>query len=204
MLVYSDRYELLTQNIPQLFDPDYSPLNILYIGAHHKQLDMVSELREVDHKLTLLELHERFAQRYTLKEYEHDLFDNIVVGDVRNLDPGSLKVLRGRWPDPPVFNVTFWWHGPEHIREHEIVPTISGLERITKHLIVIACPWGKTKLSVKVDNGKIPGQVHLSDIYPDTFNAMGYKTQTIGEADGRATSPGRATHILAWKWMRRD
>lgn len=198
----TSQHDLIMQNVSQLYNPKNAPLDILYIGAHHKEFLMAYSLVETGHSLTLLELNEQFAKRYTLEKYEHELFDNIIVGDVRNLDPTALKVLRGAWPSPPLFNVVIWWHGPEHIHRHEVNPTIASLERITKRLVVLACPWGKTHMDRKVDNGKIPGQVHLSQLYPEDFEILGYQTATIGFADGRIADPRHATHLFAWKWLK--
>jgi hypothetical protein len=120
------------------------------------------------------------------------------VGDVRNLDPSALEVLRGQWLPP--YDVVFWWHGPEHISEHEIGPTVKGLEQIARELVILACPWGDSKLH-HAPEGKIPGQRHKAKLYKHHFRSMGYKVASIGKRDGRNRKPSSATHILAWKWI---
>lgn len=194
---YTIQNDLVYGNIPQLFDFRLAPLSILYIGANLKDISFATELKDTGHELTLLELHKRFALRYTKEKYESEVFDSIIVGDVRNLDP--LKVLRGEWS--ATFDAVFWWHGPEHIYMHEVAPAVASLESITKRLIVLACPWGDTKLNRDVDDGRIPGQLHLSKLYPKNFIDMGYEVRTTGVADAYINAPGVTSHILAWRWL---
>jgi len=174
------RVRLLRHYVSALFIPPY-PLNILYIGARPKRIQCVPELHEVGHSLTLLELIPRFAE-----EYRDTFFDEIIVGDVRDLQ----RIMTTR------YDVTFWWHGPEHLEWNESTEVIESIERLTNYLVVLASPYGKTKFQLY----NHPGQSHVSAWYPRDYTRMGYAVQVIGRKD--AGLRHIYSHVMGWKWLK--
>ena len=83
-----------------------------------------------------------------------------------------------------------WWHGPEHIREDEIAPTFDKLKLITKKILIIACPWGIYEQNVIEGN---PYEKHLSYLYPEFFENLGWQVDVIGKKDTQNNN------LLAWQ-----
>lgn len=170
--------------VPELFDGTLSgPL--LYIGASPKRVQLVPELHE-SFKVVLLEIIPAFANHYA----ESPLFTKVIQGDVRKLDsylPADFN-----------FNVSIWWHGPEHVHKDEFIPTIQVIERRTANLVVLASPFGETK----GNHGHVehPERNHVAALLPRDYRRFGYKAVFIGNQVVAAA--GRMTHIMAWKWLK--
>jgi len=98
------------------------------------------------------------------------------------------KIFKGK-----VFNLCFWWHGPEHIERDELKINLIELEKVTSDLILIGCPWGKYYQKEKGENIY---QKHLSFLYEKDFTNLGYKVAVIGTRDKKR---GR---LLAWKYIK--
>jgi len=177
---YIKRTRLLKRKIPALFIPPY-PLRILYVGGKPKRIQCVPELYKVGHRITLLELVPEFA-----KALEGKFFEKVIVGDVSKI--GS--------PSAPQFDVTFWWHGPEHLGMEKSIEVIQNLERLTRYLVVLASPYGHTKLH----GYKYPGQVHVSVWLPKDYTRMGYEVVVLGKKDSGMKS--KSSHIMGWKWLK--
>lgn len=105
----------------------------------------------------------------------------VILGDVRRV---------ATYFEPKQFEVSIWFHGPEHCIHNEAWRAIAELEHLTKQLVILGCPWGAYQ------QGPVDGNVwetHLSTFYPEDFQAIGYQTDTLGKKDQRGSN------ILAWK-----
>lgn len=178
------RIKLLRNHVAALFIPPY-PLDILYIGGKPDRIQCVPELHAAGHRITLLE----FVPDYVNGLKESPFFEHIILGDMRGMG-STLKLPIDQ------YDVTFWWHGPEHLQMDESYRVIAVIERLTKYLVVLASPYGKTR----VYKYKYPGQVHVSAWYPRTYTRMGYETQVIGRKDAGLKAVW--SHVLAWKWLK--
>ena len=83
----------------------------------------------------------------------------------------------------------FFWHGIEHLHQEEIKPTLKKLERMCK-VIVLGLPCGIYEQGPEYGN---PFEEHLSAIYPEYLQDLGYKTDVLGKPDQRGSN------IMAWK-----
>lgn len=173
MPIYLERLKQLKQYVPYLFRPG----SILNVGANQIRFDLLPELHQAGREITLLE-----AWPENVKHWAGDKrLAQTVEGDVRELD--KLRV--------GTFDVVLWWHGPEHIKREELLPTIAKLEAAAEGLVVLGCPWGIYPQGPFRGN---PYDAHQASLYPEDFEALGYRTATIGEAD-------RHGSLMAWKWM---
>ncbi len=102
------------------------------------------------------------------------LINRAAVQDVRTIDD-----CNGVW------DLSFWSHGPEHITRADWTVAFEALEKVTKKIIILQCPWG---------NGYDYDHEHLAkSIEPEEFHAYGYKTLHCG------CKGSKDTNILAWK-----
>ena len=178
------RIKLAKEFVPEIFDGTLSgPL--LYVGAMPKRIQLVPELHE-EFKIVLLEVIPAFANHYA----ENPLFTKIIQGDVRKLD--------SYLPADFSFNVSIWWHGPEHIPKSEFIPTVQAIERRTVDLVVLASPFGETKANQ--DHADHLELNHISALLPRDYRRLGYKIVFLGNQ--AAAAHGRNTHIMGWKWLR--
>ena len=91
------------------------------------------------------------------------------------------------------FDVVFFWHGPEHLQQHQISPTLEKLERVCNHLVVCGMPFGFYEQGPEYGN---PFETHQSHIYPPFLEGLGYKTETLGNRDQMGAN------ITAWKHVK--
>ena len=91
------------------------------------------------------------------------------------------------------FDVVFFWHGPEHLQERQISPTLEKLELICNHLVVCGMPFGFYEQGPEYGN---PFETHQSHIYPPFLEGLGYKTETLGNRDQMGAN------TTAWKYAR--
>lgn len=165
-----DRLEQLKKCIPDIF----SYKTLLYIGANKGRLEMVLEFIKAGYTIHFLEIWPPNAAR--LKRN----FVNVIEGDVRMIEKYELEKK---------YDVIMWWHGPEHVKEEEISPTLDKLIKRTKKITVIACPYGKFEQGSVKGN---PYERHLSTLYVMSFRILGWKTNAIGEPDELGSN------LLAW------
>jgi len=164
--------------LPELFTPPGG--NLLYVGARPDAHSWLSELYEVGHKISLLEVWPENAKAMR----SDNRIRQVITGDVRNVVT-ALVLFIG------IFDIVFWWHGPEHLAREEIGYILGQLECCASRLIVCACPWGVYPQGVHAGN---PYETHLSYLYPESFLQLGYEVRTDGEADKAGSE------IVAWKW----
>ena len=176
------REESVSRCIPELFNGSYS--SVLYIGANQRRQHFLDRFEESGYrKIVVLEA---FEENY---QFLKEKFE------VRN--PHTYHVIWGRVQDieririKPV-DVVFFWHGPEHLHQHEIAPTLDRLEAICNHVIVCGMPFGFYEQGPEYGN---PFETHQFHIYPTFLENLGYRTETLGEQDQRGSN------ITAWKYV---
>ena len=103
-------------------------------------------------------------------------FPNIIQGDIRD-----LKI--------PKADVVMWWHGPEHVEKKELPNILTALQKQANHHAVISCPWGTHEQGTSYGN---PHENHISTLYPNFFENLGWKTSVIGEKDVKGNN------LIAW------
>lgn len=161
--------------LPELFN---QPGSLLYIGARADAHSWLYELKDAGHLITVLEV---------WAENVYGLMGNVAIYD---LVQGDVRQVNEIFENK--FDYVFWWHGPEHLLQSQITETIEKLEAKTNKLIALACPYG---IYPQGAHGRNPHEVHLSSIYPNFFEWLGYEVATDGAPD---VAGGE---IVAWKRM---
>lgn len=165
------RNQLLTC-IPTILD--YKSL--LYIGAKKSRIRMIDLFITANYIIDIIEIWPLNIEG--LKDFEG--IRTIIKGDVRNVSEMNLAS----------YDVVMWFHGPEHVQEKELYKILDDLKKISKKLIVTACPWGIYK------QGKARGNIHeqhLSYLYPEFFKELGWEINTVGREDVKGSN------LLAWQ-----
>ena len=165
--------------IPDLFSGKYK--TVLYVGANHLRQHFLPDFIDDYEKVTVIEIFE--ANVAFLQEKFADYKINIMQGDVRNVD---------NLVPTDMFDVCFWWHGPEHVSRGEVDDILARLERQTKSLIVLGMPYGHYEQGSEYGNDH---ECHTWDIYPKYVEVLGYSTNTIGKPDDTLSN------MMAWKYL---
>ncbi len=160
---HTERLVSVRKLAPELFETSGS---LLYVGARQDRMDFGDELKAAGHDFTILEIYEPNVKHLT----EVCPWATVIQGDVRELNDFSEDQ----------FDYAFWWHGPEHIKEEELLVAVNGLEKITKKIVVMGCPWGEYPQHHLHGN---PHEEHEASLYPHHFESMGYIVDTIGKTD---------------------
>lgn len=167
------RRKQVNKNISDIFKYD----TYLYIGAKRSRF----QLRPPNDKsTTVLEIFPK-----NIEDLKEDYpYMEIIQGDVRNIS----FILKNR-----KFDVSIWWHGPEHVEIDKIHKILEFIESITNEIVVLACPWGK------YIQGPVKGNIyeeHLCYLHPEFFNKLGYSTHVIGKENRKGNN------LLSWKYMK--
>jgi len=159
----------------QLFKavPDIQSYNtILYIGANKVRKEMLDVFNAK--RITILEAWTPNVIDMRKLGYE------TIQGDVRDL----AKMPIGK------FDVVMWWHGPEHVEKKSLPMILKAIQQRAIHVAVVACPWGRYEQGEARGN---PYEKHLSHLYPDFFQKLGWRTSVIGRKDVRGSN------LIAWR-----
>jgi len=149
--------------LPELFT---EPGTLLYIGARTDAHAWLDEFIATGHTITVLEI-----WPLNVEGLQQDTRFVTVAGDVRNTD--AVLPLA-------VFDYVIWWHGPEHVWESEIEPTLRRLARIADKLLAVASPYGIYEQGEHAGNTY---ETHVTAIYPSMLEWIGFETATDGEAN---------------------
>lgn len=188
------RLQQALDNVPELFNAGNTPMRILYVGAHHKEIALVPQLKTAGHQISLLEIVPNYAKRFMKDGMSEGIFEYVYIGDVR--DYATVHTIGHH-------DAMIWWHGPEHVKRSRLSSTIATLEHYTSKLILIACPWGDSKMfHTGTKCTEKASMRHLSKLYPEDFEAMGYETDSYGICDGSAHDV--TSQFIAWKWVNHD
>lgn len=177
---WQQRLVLAHRELPELFAGGKGKA-VLYVGASPRRFQLGRELFEAGYEITLLEAHKLNVESYS----GHPWLKNTIHGDVRSL---GETICGQKW------DAIIWWHGPEHVTKEEGKIVLSQLERLTKRLMVLGCPWGQNRAGPAYGN---PYEEHLSHWYVKDMEKLGYETRTLGEKD----NPSTWCHIMAWKFL---
>ena len=161
--------------MPTLFG---EPGTLLYIGARPDACAWLTELADVGHDITILEI----------------WHDNVVC---MSKDPRVVRAIEGdvRYlPDGlrESYDYIMWWHGPEHVLKSEFPDIVERLEKRARKLIALAAPWGVYRQGAHQGN---PHEEHLWSVYENDFRTLGYEVATDGVQD----NPG--SEIVGWKLL---
>lgn len=169
---------LLRDNVPQLFDGHGKKL--LYVGASVNRCQFARELREMGYETHLVEPFESNCWHY----YFHNrIFSNVYQN---LLGPFCEESKRNRI----VWDVIFWWHGPEHEFLRKLSSTLNKVEMVSK-LVILGSPYGYYPQQAEYGNEY---EIHRSHLYPHDLEEFGYKTATAGPVDGKNESV-----LIGWK-----
>ena len=176
------RWDQVCKNIRNVRDYD----TMIYIGAlakskypsgmhlmpYFKEANYTTDVMEIwgPNVKSLIELNEKMA-----------IFRTIFKGDVRLTD----SILKNA-----CYDIVVWWHGPEHLEIDEIPPTLTKLERIAKHLVILGMPYEREPRKGHNDN---PYEKHKCALFPDFFEKLGYSTDHYGRMGHFPNN------LLAWK-----
>ena len=160
-------------------------MSVLYVGANQKRQDFLNHFEESGYRRIVIleafrENYEFLKERFEAKN--PDTYQ-VVWGKVQEIEQLSLEP----------FDVVFFWHGPEHLQQRQISPTLEKLERICNHLIVCGMPFGFYEQGAEYGN---PFETHQSHIYPPFMEGLGYKIETLGNQDQIGAN------ITAWKYVK--
>ena len=179
-----EREVQMSQHLPQLFEGQ-SHRSVLYVGANKKRQHFLDWFEKAGYsRIVVLEAFAENAEFLKAEISGRTPGLEVVHGDIRDKDviPGD------------VFDVVFFWHGIEHILEDKIASVLERLEAISK-VVVLGCPHGIYDQGPEYGN---PYEEHLSAVYPQFLENLGYTTDVIGKTDERGSN------ILAWKFIRSD
>lgn len=167
--------------VPDIFSGEYS--SVLYVGANRKRQHFLTYFKEAGYKkIVILEAFEE-NYKFLMEKFEaRDSSYGVVWGKVQDVKKLQLGT----------FDVVFFWHGPEHLQESEIAPTLGNLEDICNHVVVCGMPFGFYEQGPEYGNHF---EVHQSHIYPPFLERLGYKTETLGNPDQIGSN------ITAWKYL---
>lgn len=170
--VHPEIMKLLQANTPYLFRPG----SLLNVGANRVRFQLLDDLRRAGREITLLE-----AWPENAAAYQNDpRVQRVVLGDIREIGGFEQK-----------FDVSLWWHGPEHIDKAELPRALRKLEAVTESMVVLGCPWGDYPQEAFMGN---PYDQHRASIFTNDLTALGYQVETWG-----AMSKGGA--LMAWKYL---
>lgn len=167
------QYQLLADHLPKLMDYPAQG-SLLYVGANQDRCYTAKELQRAGWHLTLLEIWKENADYYR----RQGPFEHVMDGDIRTFETDER------------FDVSVWWHGPEHLPAADLPGAVARLEAVTGELVVLCCPWGVFVQGPVYGN---PHEEHQASLYPAHFTNLGYEVAVTGVPDGVHSN------ILAWK-----
>lgn len=160
-----NRTSSLNRIAPDLF----SYKSVLYIGARTARMDYGKEFKESGFDITVAEIYKPNVEYLRSVEW----IKEVIECDIRKIDISNT------------FDVVFWWHGPEHVKQDELAITINRIEKLSRNLVVLGCPWGKFEQGAEDGN---PNEVHLSYLLPEDFESIGYSVECLGDKDVRGSN----------------
>jgi len=162
--------------------------SLLYVGARPQRMDHIKVFDNYD--ITILEIWKKNVD----KIHELVASQKWNVGAVGNLKKAkSVELLHGdviNYEFYRKYDVSMWWHGPEHVDESQLEKAIRNLESCTQNVVILGCPWGEYEQ--KMDNN--PYEEHLSSLQPEFFEKLGYKVEVHGQE-------GAGSNIMSIKYM---
>jgi len=93
-------------------------------------------------------------------------------------------------PRHPMYDLTLFWHGPEHIQRDRVKPVLDELAARTRGVLVVGCPLGVYQQG-PVDNNE--HETHVCHFQPKDIEALGFQTSVIG------TEGVEGSNIMGWR-----
>ena len=156
-----DRMASICLLAPDLFSGKYK--TVLNVGASMNRFHYSKLFEDAGFEVTVLEAYKPNVDFLkSLNKW------NIIEGDV------------SKYKFNKKFDVTFWWHGPEHVTSDVLPSALENLESATNYITILGSPYGKYEQGAYGGN---PYEVHCGHYTPDVFELLGYTYLTIGEKD---------------------
>lgn len=92
------------------------------------------------------------------------------------------------------YDLIFWWHGPEHIYDHEIPMAVESMKKVCDKHIILGCPWGMYEQGTVYGN---PFEEHKSHLHPEFYENLGFITSTIAKPNHKM---GNITSWMDVRW----
>ena len=163
------RYEQLKRCIPDIFKAG----SLLYVGGHFRYGRDLQMTRFFRCPIDIVEVWPENVKQ--LKEAKH--IRKVFQSDIRDFMP------------PLSYEVTMFWHGPEHLEKDELVPLILKMAQYTTKYIVFATPFGVYEQGAEYNN---PYEEHKTHWTLEDFQEMGFECDAIGVKDAKQGN------IIAW------
>ena len=140
------------------------------VGIHHKKwwYDLFSEKGFT--KFTILEVFPENV-RFAIKYFEEE---NIPIDVVEGNVLDASEIFKENQ-----FDVSVFWHGPEHLPLPEIDVALQAMEKVSSKFVIIGCPNG---MSIKTKQGKLygnPYEEHISGANEDFYKQRGFLTEEV-------------------------
>lgn len=135
--------------------------SLLYVGASKKRTQMLDLFYGAGYHVTILEAWEPNVKALESLDWRPPV--RIIQGDVRNLKTLNLGQ----------FDVTMFWHGPEHLPHRHIARVAQTLHTSSRVMSIMACPPEFYKQGEAQGN---PYEKHISSPDKDFFTELGWHT----------------------------
>lgn len=183
-MIQGDRLKQLEEKIPDIWNYE----TLLYIGARVVEktrerwdgMRMIPQFIKAHYGIDILEAWKRNVEELNKFNEEKNVFNKIIHGDVRNI----RTLVKQK------YDIIMWYHGPEHVEEESVKPTLKYLEFLANYIAIAACPWGHYKQASIAGNYY---EIHISHLYPEFFEYIGWQTDTLGEMDVKGSN------LLTWR-----
>lgn len=160
----------LVKCIPDIFDHK----SVLYVGANTHRQQILKDFRNHEYNIDIVE---PFAANVEYCKLIPGI-DNVYHSDIKS------------FAAPRLYDIVFWWHGPEHINRTEYEQTFSHMEKMASKYVVLSCPWGINPQDA-IDNNNF--EIHRTHAYEHDFRVYGYTVDVIGKKDTWNSN------LIAWK-----
>lgn len=157
--------------------------SVLYIGGNKSRLQLVPELVWAGAVIDIVEIWEPYIRELSELNKTKHYFRRIMQGDVKEL----TSIVTSQ------YDLSVWWHGPEHTTREDLPLALRQLQQATRQLAVVGCPHGHCAQGVTKD-GNIY-QCHRAHWLPEDFVGLGWTAAVLKE------QPGMDSHLIAW-WRR--
>lgn len=172
-----NREAAVRRSIPDFLDYKTA----LYVGIRPGRMQICDLFMEKGYEIDVVEIWPKnFLYLESLQAEKHP-FRNLFCSDIKLFAAAGYS-----WD----YDVVVWWHGPEHMPKADLPTVLDGLFKMTKQALILACPWGEVAQGAAGGN---PNEVHISYLTPGYFEALGFKTSTLGSQNRGGSN------ILSWK-----